>query len=187
MKKPLLVFILLLACATFARAKDLPSYPMSQLVVASDAVVYCEELDIQKVAGGRTQVKCKILETFKGDLAKGAVATVGYSDFFGRNTFTKSDPKEFPPGKTLLFLKKDNTGSYKVLDAKLVQGGKIFGFTQMTNPGGLWLMEQKPENIKLPKDQPYGEKEFLEDFAIALANSSDATLKSGGVEVGRPL
>jgi hypothetical protein len=179
MKTRLSSILLLLLCAMPSQALDIPSYHMDTLVLLSDVVVYCEEKEVQAPPPsktGPTHCKCKVLQTFKGDIAPGSDLTVVYDFTFERMAFgsayNRATPHNFPPGKALLFLHKDASGSYSVVDAKLVQEGKVYQFIQDSNPGLLYPLPAHPESIKLENDEEYGEKELLQDFAIALKKSA---------------
>lgn len=186
MKTRLSCVLLLWLCITSASAKLLPSYPMDKLILASPIIVYCEETDVREDADRRTLTKCKVLQSFKGGLAVGAELTAEFYSLLQRRTKNDADAKPLPKGKALLFLQKDESGNYKVMDAKLVVDGKVYAFIQFDNPGALFLISQQPENLKLAKDQGYGEKELLEDFGLALKNSATMTLKPDEVHLGRP-
>jgi hypothetical protein len=170
MKTRLSSILLFFICAMSAQARSYPNYSMYAMVQLSDIIVYCEEKDIQDAKGG-TVINCKVLQTFKGDAIPSSDLAAYYSSLFKRSLY-HSGPKDFPPGKALLFLRKDNSGSYRVLDAKLLQNGEVFRFAQIADSfAPLSLTPQQPENITLAKDQKYGEKELLEDLAAALKKS----------------
>ncbi len=201
MKNRFLALLMLLVCAVTGRAKLIPSYRMESLILLSDVVVYCEEEDVKtkdvphEITDSRGLIKwtdtititrCKVLQSFKGDLAPGAEITIQYGGLFCRYLFNNGPytvlnaTKEvvsvhkaeyFPPGKVLLFLRNDPAGGYGVVDAKLVQDGKVYRYTQMRNPGPLNLFRQGPENFKLAKGKPYGEEELLRDMTLALKKS----------------
>ena len=76
---------LLLLTAPTAEAKLIPYYRMDSLVCLSDAVVLCEEQSVAtrsvQHAGWRetiTRVRCRVAQTFKGDLTPGAEFEVEY-------------------------------------------------------------------------------------------------------------
>jgi hypothetical protein len=198
-----LVCAALLICAVAAHAKLVPFRLMDYLMLHSGVVVYCDEEDIQEKeiphetagVGGKivkwmdvvTIVKCKVRQSFKGDLGKGREFTVTYDPIFRRylqsgEPYTELDgsgkviathPAQYlPRGRTLLFLQQDDKGNYSVISAKIVQGGKVYCFTQVMNPGPLELGLQEPENFKLPKDAQYGEDELLKDAALTLQKSA---------------
>lgn len=166
------------------QAALIPHYRMDSFAFMSDAIVFCEEKDIQfkeirheKWTEVRTITKCKVLLTFKGTIKAESDLTIEYDSIFRRHLqFTQNDT--IPSGRVLLFLKDGkDSGLYEVITAKLVQGDKVLQFGQfMSNPGPLVLAEQKPENIKLSKDQKYGEAQLLADLSIALKNA--ASLKT---------
>src|SRR5580658_534016 len=103
MKTRLLIILLLLANVLPARARSYPNYTLYVLAMISDTVVYCEEKEITL----GTHTKCKVLQAFKGDVASGSDLTVEYPHTF--------DGKSLPPGKSLLFLRKEPSGSYTIL------------------------------------------------------------------------
>lgn len=190
-------------CVLSAQAKLIPHYGMDSLVVMSDIVVYCGEMDNQykedtftntteirntiKWTETRAITKCKVLQSFKGDLAPGSEVTVNYNSIFKRylssnepydeedasgKIISERKAEYLPLGKALLFLRK-NGSVYQVVDARLVQDGKVYQFTQVMNPGPLELDEQKqPENFQLLKNGAYGEQELLKDMAIALKKAA---------------
>ena len=86
-------------------------------------------------------------------------------------------PKELPAGRALLFLKHDaGAAAYSIVTAKLIQGDTVYQFGQFySNPGGLELALQTPENIRLAPGQRYGQPELLQDLQIALRQAE--TLK----------
>ena len=179
---------LLLVSMAFASAALIPRYPMDSLIARSHVVVYCEELEIhdRKIDHGkwqeiRTVIKCKVLQSFKGDLVPGAELTVEYDSIYRRGqgmvAMSPQTAKSIPAGKALLFLRKNESGSYIVYDAKLVQGDAVSKFEQLMNPGPLVLMPQEAENISLEAGKKYGEKELLVDVAIALKKSASIQIK----------
>ena len=201
MKTTLSVALLLLVCTGIGQAKLIESYRMDSLVLFSDVIVYCDEEDVKRkeipheITDSRGLVKwtdtititrCKVLQSFKGDLAAGAEFTIEYGDLFRRYLFEKGPytvlnaarevvsvhkAEYFPPGKVLLFLRKDSAAGYGVVDSKLVQDGKVYRYVQMMNPGPLNLCRQGPEDFKLAKVKPYGEEELLRDMTLALKKS----------------
>jgi hypothetical protein len=185
MKTHLPSILLLLLCAISASARLMPVHPMDQLAFASGFVVYCEETDIREGVERRTLIKCKVLQSFKGELVADTEFTADYSHVYKRLVGASAEPKRMPKGKALLFLQKDESGNYKVLDAKLVVNGKVFRFIQFDNPGPLLLNPQAPENIKPAESQSYGEKELLEDLAAALKKAT--TLKPDEVHAGEAM
>ena len=191
--KSLLLNILLVCTSMYsARAKLLPSYRMDSLVLLSDTVVFCEEEDVRfnKIQHGawteeRTITKCKVIQTFKGDLKTNVEFMVEYDSIFKRylanqGGYTQVDasgkvlrvvqPEYLPRGRVLLFLKRNpDNGANVVVSAKLVQNGEVFQFGQFqSDPGPLVLGGQGPENINLSKGRKYGEQELLQDLVIAL-------------------
>ena len=198
----LLSVFLLLVSAISAEAKTIPAFRMDSLFLQSQVVVYCEETDVQtkEIEHGNspnspdavswkevvTLTKCKVLQTFKGDLKPGTELEIDYSGLFRRYLYSKGPYDEldgakrivsvheaeyFPRGRVLLFLHQ-NASKYEVVGAKLVQGGKVYQFIQLMNPGPLNLARQRQENIKLSKNEEYGEEELLHDAAIALRRSA---------------
>jgi hypothetical protein len=183
--------------ASSVSAALIPYYRMNSFILLSDAVIYCEELDIQyreiqhqNWTEESTVVKCRVIKTFKGEFIEGTVVDVDYQSCFRRHlvgegekyqmdstgkTVLKSPAKYIPAGRALVFLRKRKenfTDSYQPVTAKLVQSNKVLQFGQFQgNPGPLVLAEQKPENISLAAGQSYGEIEFLKDVEIALEKS----------------
>jgi tetratricopeptide (TPR) repeat protein len=173
---------LLLASTTFVKAMMIPSYRMDSLTLLSDVVVYCKEESVKTISvknddytGKYASFKCRVLQTFKGDLKPGSEITVNYGEFFSRSPLAGYMPPQkyddLPLGKALVFLKKNKSGGYDVLDAKLVQKDAIYRYIQRSNPGDLALAKQGPENITLPETQGYDERALLQDMAIALQKS----------------
>ena len=202
MKTMLSIVLLLLVCTRIAQAKLINSYRMDSLVLLSDVIVYGDEEDVirkeipHEITDSRGLVKwtdtititrCKVLRTFKGDLAPGAEIMIEYGDIFrryleqnrpytvlnaAREVVSVHKAEYFPPGKVLLFLRRESAGGYGVAEAKLVQYGRVYRYLQMMNPGPLNLCPQGPENFKLAKGKPYGEGELLRDMALALKRSA---------------
>ncbi len=191
---PWLAMILLVEASPVVAAL-ISHYRMDSFILLSDAVIYCEELDIQhreiqhqKWTEVRTFVKCRAIRTFKGEIMEGTILTVDYPSIFRRHlrfegaqyakdstgkVVVKSPPKYIPIGRALVFLRKeDPAGLYQPVTAKLVQPNEVLQFGQFQgNPGPLVLAEQKPENISLELGQSYGEKELLKDVEIAFEKS----------------
>ena len=64
-----------------------------------------------------------------------------------------------------------------MVSAKLIQGEQVYQFGQFhSNPGGLVLALQRPENIRLAATERYGPAQLVEDLRAALARA--ATLKA---------
>lgn len=189
-----------LLSAALARAALIQYYRMGSLAFLSDAVVLCEEQSVSnrlvQHAGWRetlTRVRCRVSETFKGDLAPEAEFEVEYGAVYLRvlpggegGTFldTKGKvlrtvaPKTLPPGRALLFLRRAVGAAlpWSVVSAKLIQGNQVYQYGQFRgNPGGLVLAPQGPENIRLAPEQKYGPTQLVEDLRIALGHA--ATLK----------
>jgi hypothetical protein len=186
MKTRLLSILLSLLCVVTSPAKDLPSYPMDKLVLAAPIVVYCDETEVSEATGRRTLTKCKILQSFKGGLEVGSELTASYGLFLQRRAENHAESKPLPKGKALLVSQKDESGTYLVMNAKLIADRKVYGFVQFDNPGALYLVPQNPENLKLADGPAYGEKEHLEDLGLALKKSAGQTLKPDEVHLGRP-
>ena len=199
--------LLLCLCASLllfspsARAKLIPYYRMDSLVLLSDVVVLCEERDIATRSiqhdGWRetiTHVRCRVAQTFKGDLVLGAEFEVEYESLYsrvlpgneggtyldGRGKIIRTvDPKTLPPDRALLFLRHAAAGKsspWAVVSAKLIQGEQVYQFGQFRgNPGGLVLAPQRPENIHLAPADKYGPAQLIEDLRAALERA--ATLK----------
>ncbi len=202
MKTMLGVVLLFLVCTRTGQAKLINTYRMDSLVSVSDVIVYCDEEDVKRkeipheITDSRGLVKwtdtititrCKVLQSFKGDLAPGAEITIEYGDIFrryleqngpytvlnaAREVVSVHKAEYFPPGKVLLFLRKDSAEGYAVVDSKMVEDGKVYRYLQMMNPGPLNLCPQGPENFKLAKGKQYGEAELLRDIALALKRSA---------------
>ena len=176
------------------RAALIPYYRMDSLVLLADTVVLCEEQAIVtpparhgKESEDATRVRCKVVQTFRGVLTPGAEFEVEYAALFSRvlpgdEGYTLIDrkgkvvrvvePRFLPAGRALLFLQR-GTGllSYTLVTAKLIQGNKVYQFGQFrSNPGGLVLALQGPENIQLAPTQEYGPAELLQDLQLALRN-----------------
>lgn len=191
---------LLLLALPAARAALIPYYRMDSLGLLSDAVVLCEEQNVrpkrvrhegwQEVVTG---VRCRVLQTFKGDLAPGSEFELEYGPVYVRalpgdegGTFLNAkgkvlrtvEPKTLPPGRALLFLRR-TAGTplpWSVVSAKLIQGGRVYQFGQFRgNPGGLVLAPQGPENLALAPAEKYGPARLIEDLQAALRHA--ATLK----------
>ena len=188
------ITFLSLVVASPVAAAWIPYYRMDSLILLSDAVVYCEELAIQRSeikhpqwTEEKTSVRCKVLKVFKGEIRQNEIINVEYDAIFRRqrnsdngqftldstgNFVLQSPPKSIPEGRAAIFLKRvAGTDSYLPITAKLVVSEKVLAFRQMGNPGPLALEDQAPENITLKKDQLYGEKEFLKDIEMAITKS----------------
>ena len=167
---------------------------MDSLALLADTVVLCEEQSVVppsarhgKESEGATRVRCKVVQTFRGVLMPGAEFEIEYDALYSRvlpgdegytlmNRKGKVqrvvEPKLLPAGRALLFLQR-GTGAfpYTVVTAKLIQGDKVYQFGQFrSNPGGLVLALQGPENIQLAPTQDYGLTELLQDLQLALRN-----------------
>lgn len=183
-----------------AQAKLIPYYRMDSLAFLSDAVVLCEEQSILIRSVGHegwhetvTRVRCRALQTFKGDLVSGTEFEVEYGPLYSRalpgdegGTFLNEkgkvlrtvEPKPLPPGRALLFLRRaEGPLPWEVVSAKLIQGEQVYQFGQFrSNPGGLVLAPQKPENIRLAPAEKYGTARLIEDLRVALEHTT--TLKA---------
>ena len=155
---------------------------MDSLTLLSDVVVYCKEESVETISvkydnytAKERSYKCRVLRTFKGDIKPGAEITVNYYEHFGRSTQAGYLPPpkydDLPLGKALVFLKKDKSGAYHPLDAKLVQKDAIYRYIQRGSSAGLGLAKQAAENITLPETQGYDERALLQDMALALKKS----------------
>ena len=192
--------LLLLLTSPSAQAKLIPYYRMDSLAFLSDAVVLCEEQNVatrtnlhegwQEVV---TRVRCRVLQTFKGDLVPGAEFEVAYGPLYSRvlpgdegGTYMNAkgkvlrtvEPKTLPPGRALLFLRRAAAGPlpWEIIGAKLIQGEQVYRFGQFRgNPGGLVLAPQRPENIRLAPPEKYDPAQLIEDLQAALRHA--ATLK----------
>ncbi|CAN5583343.1 hypothetical protein BH09VER1_BH09VER1_40230 [soil metagenome] len=187
----ILCFILL-ASGFKTQAALIPYYRMDSLVLLSDAIVLCEEEDVQskvveheKWTETKTLVTCRVVRSFKGDLKAGSEFPLEYDSLFRRYRGIQADytsevtitgevkhvpTKRLPAGRALLFLKKNtDSPSYSVVTAKLIQGDEVLQFGQFyMNPGPLVLAPQQPENLKLSAGQKYREAELIEDLLVAL-------------------
>ncbi len=193
----LCLYASLLLFAPLARAALIPYYRMDSLAILSDAVVLCEEQSvttrsIQHEGWRETiiHVRCKVEQTFKGDLAPGAEFAVEYDSLYSRvlpgdegGTYVDAkgkvervvEPKTLPPGRALLFLHRATAGPppWEVVSAKLIQGEQIYQFGQFRgNPGGLVLTPQKPENVHLGAAEQYGPARLIEDLRAALERAA---------------
>ena len=191
----------LLLFSPAAQAKLIPYYRMDSLAFLSDAVVLCEEQSVATRSiqheGWRetiTRVRCRVTQTFKGDLAMGSEFEVEYNSLYSRmlsgdegGTFLDAkgkvlrvvEPKTLPPGRALLFLRRTAAGAlpWEVVSAKLIQGEQVYQFGQfLSNPGGLVLAPQRPENLRLGPAEKYGPAQLIEDLRAALQHA--ATLKA---------
>ena len=190
---------LLLLLPPTIQAKQIPYYRMDSLAFLSDAVVLCEEQSVSTRSvqheGWRetdTRVRCRVAQTFKGDLPPGAEFEVEYDALYSRvlpgdegGTFLDAkgkvlrtvEPKTLPPGRVLLFLRRAaGPLPWEVVSAKLIQGEQVYRFGQFRgNPGGLVLASQGPENIRLAPAEKYGPTQLIEDLRLALERA--ATLK----------
>ena len=190
---------LLLLSASLARAKLIPYYRMDSLALLSDAVVLCEEQSVSTRSvqheGWRetvTCVRCRVSETFKGEPASGAELEVEYEAGYSRvlpgdeggiyldargKVLRTVEPKTLPPGRALLFLRRAaGPLPWEVVSVKLIQGDQVYQFGQFrSNPGGLVLAPQGPENIRLGPAEKYGSAQLIEDLRVSLRHA--ATLK----------
>ena len=172
----------------------IPSYRLDSLALLADTVVLGEEQAILspprrpgQASAAATRVRCQVIQTFRGALTPGAEVEIEYDASYsrvlpGNEGYTlvnkqgkverAVEPKSLPVGQVLLFLKR-STGSlpYTLVAAKLIQGDKVYQFGQFrSNPGGLVLAAQGPENIQLAPQQSYGPAELLQDLQLALRN-----------------
>ena len=114
----------LLLFSPAAQAKLIPYYRMDSLAFLTDAIVLCEEQSVAAQSiqheGWRetvTRVRCRVTQTFKGDLAMGSEFEVEYNSLYSRvlpgdegGTFLDAkgkvlrvvEPKTLPPGRALL-------------------------------------------------------------------------------------
>ena len=190
----LLCLSFFLLASSSVRAALIPYYRMDSLALLADTVVLCEEQAVMspparhgKESEGATWVRCKVVQTFRGVLTPGAEFEIEYDALFSRvlpgdEGYTLMDrkgkvvhvvePKSLPAGRALLFLQRGKGPlSYTVVTAKLIQGNKVYQFGQFrSNPGGLVLAPQGPENIQLAPTQDYGLAELLQDLQLALRN-----------------
>ncbi len=190
----------LLLLSPTVQAKLIPYYRMDSLVFLSDAVVLCEEQSVSarpiQHEGWRetvTRVRCRVLQTFKGELIQGSEFEVEYGSLYSRvlpgdegGTYLDArgkvlrtvEPKTLPPGRALLFLRRaTGTLPWEMVSAKLIQGEQVYQFGQfLSNPGGLVLAPQKPENIRLAPAEQYGPTQLIEDLRAALQQAT--TLKA---------
>ena len=192
--------LLMLLTAPTAQAKPIPYYRMDSLIFLSDAVVLCEEQSVATQSiqheGWRetsTRVHCRVLQPFKGELVPGSEFEVGHRSLYSRvlpgdegGTYLDAkgkvlrtvEPKTLLSGRALLFLRRA-TGPlpWEVVSAKLIQGEQVYQFGQFrSNPGGLVLAPQGPENIRLAPAEKYGPAQLIEDLRVALERA--ATLKA---------
>lgn len=192
---------LLLLTSLSAQAKLIPYYRMDSLAFLSDAVVLCEEESVstrtiqhERWQETVTRVRCRVAQTLKGDLAAGAEFEIEYGSLYSRvlpgdegGTYLDRkgrvervvEPKTLPPGRTLLFLRRAAAGTlfWEVVSAKLIQGEQVYQFGQFrSNPGGLVLAPQGPENIHLAPADKYGPTQLIEDLRAALEGA--ATLRA---------
>ncbi len=192
---------LLLLTSLPAQAKLIPYYRMDSLAFLSDAVVLCEEQSlatrsIQHEGWQETvaHVRCRVTQTFKGDLAAGAEFEIEYGSLYSRvlpgdegGTYLDRkgrvervvEPKTLQPSRALLFLRRAAAGPllWEVVSAKLIQGEQVYQFGQFrSNPGGLVLAPQKSENIHLAAADKYGPTQLIEDLRAAFQQA--ATLKA---------
>jgi hypothetical protein len=175
--------------AVSSPADLIPYYRMDSYIFLSDTVIYVEELGIQQVSTNHTNwidrhnlVRCRVLRTIKGTLARDMVIIVDYGDVFRRQFVTDREydlrdrngsvlhqhfSQPVPLGRALIFLKRDERGHVRPLTAKLIQKTRVLQYAQFVNPGPLVLFPQKPENIQLNPREQYGEAELLRDVEIA--------------------
>ena len=169
---------LLLLTAPLARAKLILYYRMDSLGFLADAVVLCEEQSVSTRSvqhhGWREKVirvRCRVVETFKGELPPGAEFEVEYDPVYVRvlpgdegRTYLDAKgkvlrtvkPKTLLLGRALLFLRREAgvTLPRSVVSAKLIQGDQVYQYGQFrSNPGGLVLAPQGPENLRLAPAQ----------------------------------
>ena len=191
---------LLFLNAPTTRAALIPYYRMDSLALLSDAVVLCEEQSVStrlvQPAGWRetfTRVRCRVVQTFKGEPAPGAEFEIEYDSVYSRvlpgdeggiylnargKVLRAVEPKTLPPGRALLFLRREAGAAlpWSVVNAKLIQGEQVYQYGQFrSNPGGLVLAPQGPENLRLAPAQKYGPAQLIEDLRVALEHA--ATLK----------
>ena len=146
--------------------------PYGLVHVSARDVVLCEEqnVELKKIehhppessqawTETRTEVSCKVLRVFKGDLQPGVILHVDYDMvfyrvFLGGEGYTLENPGQpprvilpqyLPPGRALLFLsKKPEEPTYGVVTAKLIQNGRVYQYLQAMDPGPLELFPQPP-------------------------------------------
>ena len=137
-----------------------------------------------------TRVRCRVVETFKGEPAPGAEFEVEYDSGYSRvlpgdegGTYLNARgkvlrtvaPTILPPGRALLFLRREADAAlpWSVVSAKLIQGEQVYQYGQFrSNPGGLVLAPQGPENIRLAPAQKYGPAQLIEDLRVALRQAA---------------
>ena len=195
-----LVAALLLMVPVTVQAALIPYYRMDSLVFLSEAVVLCDEQSVTTRPVGQagwhltaTRVRCRVAQAFKGGLAPGVEVEVEYDPLYARvlpggegaiylNSKGKVErvvePQILPPGRALLFLRRAAAGPlpWEVVSAKLIQGEQVYQFGQFrSNPGGLVLAPQKPENIHLGPTERYDAARLIEDVRAAVRHA--ATLR----------
>ena len=194
---PCLCAALLLTLPTSVQARSIPYYRMDSLALLSEAIVLCREQSVTTQPVGQvrwhltaTRVRCRVVQAFKGGLAPGAEVEVEYDPLYDRalpgsegGTYLDSrgkvlrvvEPQILPPGSALLFLRRPAVGSlpWEVVGAKLIQGEQVYQFGQFrSNPGGLVLAPQTPENIRLAPTEKYDSTRLIEDLRAALQHAT---------------
>ena len=188
---------LLLTSPASVQARPIPYYRMDSLVILSDTVVLCEEQSVTTRPVGQaswhltaTRVRGRVVQAFKGELAPGAEFEVEYDPLYDRvlpggeggtymdrkgKVLRVVEPQILPPGRALLFLRRAAAGPlpWEVVSAKLIQGEHVYQFGQFrSNPGGLVLAPQKPENIRLAPGESYDPARLIEDLRAALQHAT---------------
>ena len=187
----------LLASPASVQARLIPYYRMDSLALLSEAVVLCEERSVTPRPIGQAgwhltamRVRCRVEEVFKGGLTPGAEVDVEYDPIYARvlpgdegGTYLDRrgrvervvEPRVLPPGRALLFLRRAAAGAlpWEVVSAKLIQGKQVYQFGQFrSNPGGLILAPQRPENIQLGPAERYDPARLIEDLREALRHAA---------------
>lgn len=179
------VLLAILCSGSLAHARLIPHHRMDSFAFMADAVILCEERKLRLVeekhqngfTTHRTTATCKVLRSWKGDLAVGTELDLEYSSLFVRQRFgdlgsTGTRPPSLPAGKAVMFLQRKPGGTgYRVITAKLIHQGEVLEFRQLCNPGPLHLLPQSPENLKLKAGEKYTEAVFLRDVQLAIEAS----------------
>jgi len=205
-------FVVLFSVLPSEAALMLP-HRMDWYTATAQDVVLCEEekVEIKKIAHHppessqdwteiRTEVTCKVVRVFKGDLQPGAILHVDYEMVFyrvllGGAGYTRVDaagkvlgvvePQYLPAGRALLFLDKSpSKATYDVVTAKLIQKDRVYQFLQAMDPGPLELMPQQPENLdangSYKSDKPETEEDLIEDELVAVKKAAAVKPSAAG-------
>jgi hypothetical protein len=175
----LLAFLLLCGVVPAVSAAPVPYYRMDSLSYLASDVVLCDEGKTEKKTAPDgpeyTETTFKVIKSFKGTLKADDTVVVRVGLIFTRHLAetARLDPDKrtsVPPGRTLLFLKKEKERWQPVTGGiKVIHQGEAYCYGQfVSNPGPLYLARMAPENIEVKPEMPYSEELLVKDLEAAL-------------------